>query len=73
MGRICCARSSFRRTWAWPDREASDAFDLDFVDHILDARHVAHDPEDLIEDVSVANDRPIGDVAAEIVRLLGWD
>ena len=26
-----------------------------------------------LEDVSFANDRPIGDVAAEIVRWLGWD
>jgi len=26
-----------------------------------------------LEDASVANDRPIGDVAAEIVRWLGWD
>ena len=25
-----------------------------------------------LEDVAVANDRPIGEVAAEIVRWLGW-
>ena len=33
---------------------------------------VASDVGAGLEDVSVANDRPIGDVAAEIVRWLGW-
>jgi hypothetical protein len=32
-------------------REASDAVDLDFVDHVFDARHVTDDPEDLVEDI----------------------
>ena len=34
---------------------------------------VANDVGAGLEDFSVANDRPIGDVAAEIVRWLGWD
>ena len=33
---------------------------------------VASDVGAGLEDVTVANDRPIGDVAAEIVRWLGW-
>jgi energy-coupling factor transporter ATP-binding protein EcfA2 len=40
---------------------------------LLSAREqVASDVGVGLEDVSVANDRPIGDVAAEIVRWLGW-
>ena len=35
-------------------------------------QQVADDVGAGLEDVAVANDRPIGEVAAEIVRWLGW-
>jgi len=41
---------------------------------VVSAREqVASDVGAGLEDISVANDRAIGDVAAEIVRWLGWD
>jgi len=49
MGRTCCARSLYLRTWGWPERTVSDAFDVDLVDHVVDTRNVAGDPEDLLE------------------------
>jgi len=65
-----------RLTAPWPVIEARLLSDLTSgrLDDLAEAREMADaDPGALLEDHAVDNDRPLREVAHEIVGLLGWD
>ena len=80
-------RESLRETLGMPLRVVRLTLPIDEIERRIGSDPTSGRADDLerareqvagdvgagLEDVAIANDRPIGEVAAEIVRWLGWD